>query len=275
MQLEQIEVNIFRGASHDIGAHHVFGGQVLSQALEAAARTVAPERYAHSMHGYFILRGDLTQPIIYSVDQVRDGGSFTTRRVRGIQHGQDIFVAAVSFQLDQPGLDHQIEMPQVTPPEKLLSDQQLLEQHEDKLPKGFRRFLLSRPIEFRPLDPLNFVLPKKQKPERYVWFRAKGQVPDEPVVHQRLLAYASDYNLLTTAIQPHQHEVSYFELQIASLDHAMWFHRAFRVDEWLLYAIDSPSASNSRGFTRGNIFDQEGRMVASVVQEGLMRKKRK
>jgi acyl-CoA thioesterase II len=275
MAIEQIEVNIFRGTSHDIGANHVFGGQVLSQALHAALLTVPPERRAHSMHGYFILPGDLHHPIIYMVDQVRDGGSFTTRRVKAIQHGKDIFIIAISFQLEQEGLEHQSGMPRVVPPEDLESDEDLLHQFADRLPESFKRFLRPRPIEFRPVDPFNFVLPQKQEPLRYIWFRAKGQVADDPALHQRLLAYASDYNLLTTAIQPHQDEIQIHQVQLASLDHAMWFHRPFNLNDWLLYEVDSPSASNARGFTRGSIFSRDGTLVASVAQEGLIRPRRK
>lgn len=275
LDLEQIEVNIFRGRNHDIGANHVFGGQVLSQALHAAILTVPEDRHAHSMHGYFILPGDLNHPIIYMVDQVRDGGSFTTRRVKAIQHGKDIFIIAISFQLLQEGLDHQIDRPNVPDPEVLHSDQDLLEKHGDQLPESFKRFLSPRPIEFRPVDPMNFLMPQQQDPLRYVWFRAKGQVSGGQTIHQRLLAYASDYNLLTTAIQPHQHEVQIHQLQLASLDHAMWFHRPADLSKWLLYEIDSPSASNTRGFTRGSIYQQDGTLVASVVQEGLIRPKRR
>jgi len=274
IDLEPIEINIYRGFSHDVGVHHVFGGQVLSQALHAAQLTVPKNRMVHSMHAYFILPGELNKPVIYSIDQVRDGGSFTTRRVRAIQNGRDMFITAFSFQLDQEGLDHQIDMPVVPPPDDLHSEQTLLETYKDLLTEGFKRFLRPRPIEFRPVDPLKFIMPQNHDPVRYVWFKAKGEVPKDRLVHQRLLVYASDYNLLTTAIQPHQGEVDYSQLQIASLDHAMWFHREFQVDEWLLYAIDSPSASNARGFTRGDIFKQDGTLVASVVQEGLIRKKR-
>lgn len=274
MALEQIEENIYRGYSHDIGAHHVFGGQVLSQSLEAAILTAPADRFTHSMHAYFILPGDLGKPIIYQVDRVRDGGSFSTRRVKAIQNGKDIFITAVSFQLDQPGLDHQIEIPDVVGPEELQSDQDLLQMYKEQLPESFKRFLLPRPIEFRPVDPLNFILPEKQKPVRYVWIKAKGEVPTDLTINHRLLAYASDYNLLTTAIQPHQHEVNFFQLQLASLDHAMWFHRPFTMNDWLLYAVDSPSASGSRGFTRGSLFQRDGTLVASVVQEGLMRRKK-
>ena len=275
IDIEQIEVNIFRGNNHDVGANHVFGGQVLSQALHAGIRTVPAERRAHSMHAYFILPGDLDHPIIYMVDQVRDGGSFTTRRVKAIQHGKDIFIMAISFQKEQEGMEHQIAIPQIVPPEDLQSDQDLLHQFADRLPESFKRFLHPRPIEFRPVDPFNFILPEKQEPLRYVWLKAKGDFEGDQTVHQRLLAYASDYNLLTTAIQPHQDKIQIHQIQLASLDHAMWFHRPFSMNEWLLYEVDSPSASNARGFTRGNIFRKDGTLVASVVQEGLIRPKRK
>ena len=274
LDLEKLEENLFRGASHDIGAGHVFGGQVLSQSLHAAMLTVPVDRQPHSLHAYFILRGDQTKPIIYSVDRVRDGGSFSTRRVKAVQNGRDIFVTAVSFQLEQDGLEHQIEMPETVPPDDLKSDQELLEEFGDQLPAGFKRFLGARPIEFRPVNPYNFVAPTKQDPIRYIWMRSKGEIPDDPGTHKRLLAYASDYNLLTTALQPHQHEVNYFQIQMASLDHAMWFHHPLDFTQWHLYAVDSPSASNARGFTRGNIFHRSGKLVASVVQEGLIRKKR-
>lgn len=275
LDLEQIEVNIFRGTNHDIGANHVFGGQVLSQALHAAMLTTPDERIAHSMHAYFILPGDLEHPIIYMVDQVRDGGSFTTRRVKAIQHGKDIFIMAISFQLRQDGLKHQIPMPKIVPPDDLESDQDLLHQFADRLPESFKRFLRPRPIEFRPVDPFNFILAKKQEPIRHVWFRTKGELPDDLSLHQRLLAYASDYNLLTTALQPHQDEILIHQVQLASLDHAMWFHQPFNLNNWLLYEVDSPSASNARGFTRGSIFSQDGTLVASVAQEGLIRPKMK
>jgi len=274
MDLETIEENLFRGQSHDIGANHVFGGQVLSQSLQAAMLTLPEDRHAHSLHAYFILRGDETKPIVYSVERVRDGGSFSTRRVKAIQAGRDIFVTAISFQLEEEGMNHQIEMPNVSAPTSLKSDKELLEKYKDKLPDGFRRFLSARPIEFRPVDPFNFVSPSRQDPIRYVWMKAKGSITKDQEVQKRILAYASDYNLLSTAIQPHQDKVNYFQLQMASLDHAMWFHRPFDLEEWHLYAIDSPSASNARGFTRGNIFKQDGTLVASVVQEGLIRRRR-
>ncbi len=275
LELEQIEKNIYRGQNHDIGAHHVFGGQVLTQSLHAAQLTVPQDRFVHSMHGYFILPGDLNAPIIYMIDEVRDGGSFSTRRVKGVQYGKDIFITAISFQLQQDGFDHQIEMPAVEKPDQLLSDSELVANFKDQLPAGAERFFVTRPIEFRPLRPIDYIARKKSEPLRHVWFRTRGSLPDDPVVHQRILAYASDYNLLTTSLLPHQHEVNFKRLQMASIDHAMWFHRPFRADEWLLYAIDSPSASGARGFNRGSIFKEDGTLVASVVQEGLLRQKTK
>lgn len=273
IDLEKIDSNIFRGTSHDIGSPQVYGGQALSQALHAAMLTVPKDRFVHSLHAYFILPGKLDIPIIYQVAHIRDGGSFTTRRVTGIQNGKAIFILAASFQLLQEGLDHQIDMPDITPPEELQSDIDLMMQFKDQIPKRFKNFLRPRPVEFRPVNPLSFILPQKQEPKRYIWMKAKGSIPNDLTIHQRLLAYASDYNLLITALLPHQGEVKIHHLQLASLDHAMWFHRAFKIDEWLLYAIDSPSASNTRGFTRGSLYTKEGVLIASVVQEGLMRAK--
>jgi len=273
IELEKIDKNIFRGTSHDVGSPQVYGGQALSQALHAAMLTVPDDRFVHSLHSYFILPGKLDVPIIYQVLHIRDGGSFTTRRVTGIQNGKAIFILAASFQLLQEGLEHQIDMPDITPPEELQSDIDLMNQFKDQIPKRFKNFLRPRPIEFRPVNPLSFILPQKQEPLRHIWMKAKGSVPDDLTIHQRILAYASDYNLLITALLPHQDKVAIQNLQLASLDHAMWFHRPFKVDEWILYVLDSPSASNTRGFTRGAIYTKEGVLISSVVQEGLMRKK--
>lgn len=274
LQLERIEENIFRGQNYQAPWKRVFGGQVLAQSLHAAYQTVPDDRFAHSMHAYFILSGDINVPIIYDVDRSRDGGSFTTRRVTAIQKGRPIFVMASSFQLQQEGMEHQISMPNVPPPEVLLPDHKLAEAYKEEMPEVYRRYQLPRPIEFRPVEKFDPRKPKKQRPFRHVWIKAKGNLPDNKRLHQQILCYASDYNLLGTAMLPHQHVINSSEVFFASLDHAMWFHRDFRMDEWLLYALDSPSASNARGFTRGNIFSQDGRLVASVVQEGLMRKKR-
>jgi len=275
LELEAIEEHLFRGQSHSIGSKRVFGGQVLAQALNAAMRTTPGDRLVHSLHAYFILPGDTEHPIIFEVDRIRDGGSFTTRRVKAIQKGQAIFLMSASFQLQQEGFDHHINMPNVSPPDRLVSWEELRDKYGDMLPENIRRFLdIERPIEFRPVEMINPALPGKSRPYRHVWMKAKGDMPENKTDHQCVLAYTSDYNLLTTALLPHGNEASFQNVQLASLDHAMWFHRDFRMDEWLLYAIDSPSASNARGFTRGNIFTADGKLVASVVQEGLMRPKK-
>ncbi len=272
LDLEVIEENIFRGLSHSIGSSRVFGGQVLAQALTAAMRTVPEDRYVHSLHAYFILPGDINQPIIFEVDRIRDGGSFTTRRIKAIQKGQAIFLMSASFQLQQAGFDHHINMPNVSAPEVLVSWEDLSEKYGELMPENLRRFLnVDRPIEFRPVELHNPALPGKSQPFRHIWMKAKGKMPQDRRAHQSVLAYASDYNLLTTALLPHGSAAAWGNVQLASLDHAMWFHRDFRMDDWLLYAIDSPSASNARGFTRGNIFTRDGKLIASVVQEGLMR----
>jgi len=274
ISLEPIEENIFRGKSHSVGAKNVFGGQVLSQALEAAMLTVPEDRHVHSLHAYFILPGDTTKPIVYEVDRIRDGRSFMTRRVVAIQAGRPVFNLSASFQRAEEGFDHQISMYNVHQPDTLMSDKDMLAHYRDQLPAPVVRFLeLPRPIEFRRVERPNLFNPQKERPARHVWMRAKGKMSDDIREHQRVLAYASDYNLLTTALRPHG--VHIMQLQMASLDHAMWFHRDFRMDEWLLYAMDSPSASNSRGFTRGSVFNLDGKLVASVVQEGLIRMRRK
>ena len=276
LDLERLEINLFRGQSRSVGSTRVFGGQVLAQSLAAAMQTVPDDRHVHSLHGYFVLPGDLDIPILFEVDRIRDGGSFTTRAVRAIQNGQAIFFLTASFQLDQTGFDHQVDMPEVLPPEELVSYEGMAKQFGDQLPENVRRLLsVERPLEFRPVEFLNPFAHEKYAPVRNVWLRTKGEMPDDRRLQALVLAYTSDYNLLTTALLPHGRATDYRKIQMASLDHAMWFHRPFRVDEWLLYSIDSPSASGARGFTRGNIFDQEGKLVASVVQEGLLREQKK
>ena len=275
LDLEPIEENLFRGHSKTVGIKTVFGGQVLAQSLIAAMRTVPTDRVLHSLHSYFVLPGDLERPIVFQVETIRDGGSFTTRRVKAIQKGEAIFLMSASFQLIQEGLNHQIPMPMVSKPNELPSWEELATQFADLIPESMKRFLnLDRPIEFRPVELINPALPIKSEPFRHIWMKGKGEMPDDFRLHQAVLAYTSDYNLLTTAVQPHADVTNFTQLQMASLDHAMWFHRPFRMDEWLLYAIESPSASNARGFTRGSIFTLDGKLVASVVQEGLMRPKR-
>ena len=272
LDLEEIEKNIFRGRSRDIGTPSVFGGQVLAQALVAAARTVEAGRTPHSLHGYFILPGDVHAPIVYFVDTLRDGRSFTTRQVTAIQHGRAIFNMSSSFHGVEDGPEHQMKMPDVPPPEDLPSELELARAVSDRIPEPRRTlFTQERPFEVRRVRSLDFFAPEPQPAVRRAWFRAVGEMPDDPLVHQSVLAYASDYGLLGTALLPHGLSFNRPELQAASLDHAIWFHRPFRADEWLLYASDSPSASGARGFTRGTIFTRDGRLVASAVQEGLLR----
>lgn len=272
LDLEPLEFNIYRGLNRDVGSGRVFGGQVLAQALVAAQRTVDADRTAHSLHGYFILPGDLDIPIVYFVDRLRDGGSFTTRRVTGIQNGRAIFNMAASFHNTEDGVDHQAEMPDVPGPEGLTDELDLVRAIAHRIPEPLRDvYTQDRPITFRPVSPIDPVHPDLRPPIRHVWFRAAGTMPDDLVQHQAVLAYASDYGLLGTALLPHGLSFLMPHLQAASLDHAVWFHRPFRADQWLLYSTDSPSAYGSRGFARGSIFTQDGLLVASIAQEGLIR----
>jgi acyl-CoA thioesterase II len=272
LDLEPLEVNIYRGQNRDIGSGRVFGGQVFAQALVAARRTVEGAREAHSVHGYFILPGDLKAPIVYFVDRLRDGNSFTTRRVTAIQHGQAIFNLSASFHVDEPGLEHQDEMPEVASPETLTSELEMIREMAERIPEPLRPVLTQeRPIDFRPVVALDPFSPKPAPAVRHIWFRSIGALPDEPILHQAVLAYASDHGLLPTALQPHGVSFRTPGMQLASLDHSLWMHRPFRADEWLLYATHSPAASGARGFVRGSIYTQDGTLVASVAQEGLMR----
>ncbi|MBV1859307.1 MAG: acyl-CoA thioesterase II [Nannocystaceae bacterium] len=274
LQLERLEQNLFRGQSRDPGWGTVYGGQVLGQALSAACQTVPTERTAHSLHGYFLRPGDVNAPIIYDVDCIRDGKSFTTRRVVAIQHGRAIFNMAASFQIAEDGDDHQTQMPEAPAPETLKSERELAETFADSIPEPLRsRVLGESPIEMRPVDPVNPLAPKKGRPHRQVWYRAAEALPDDRSVHQCLLAYASDSYLIGTALVPHGVSPLMPNMQVASLDHSMWFHRSFRLDEWLLYDMDSPSAEGARGMARGQFFDAKGRLVASTAQEGLMRRR--
>jgi acyl-CoA thioesterase-2 len=234
---------------------------------------VPEQRRAHSLHGYFIRPGDPETPIIYEVDRYRDGRSFTTRQVVAIQHGVPIFTMAASFHIAEQGFEHQIAMPDVPMPEELPAEREILERHSDKMPENMRRyFSRQRPIELRPVEPLYYLEPRAGGPPlQNVWIRATGHLPDDPSIHQCVLAYASDMTLLDTALVPHGRNFFDPEMKMASLDHALWFHRAFRADHWLLYAQDAPSAHGARGFTRGSVFDRAGKLVASVAQEGLIR----
>jgi acyl-CoA thioesterase-2 len=271
LELERLEDNIFRGDSHDIGSPQVYGGQVLGQALKAAYATVAPDRVAHSLHAYFLRRGDFNAPIVYFVDRSRDGHSFTSRRVTAIQHGEQIFHLSASFQLPQAGFEHQADMPDVPPPEQLIDSLPFGPQTAARLSPRLRQYFLHhRPFEFRAVPPDGPASPGGA-PRRYVWLRAIDRLPDDDLLHRCLLAYVSDFHLLSTALVPHELPDGAGNLMIASIDHAMWFHWPMRMDEWLLYATDSPSASGARGLARGSLFTRAGRLVASTVQEGLMR----
>ena len=269
LDLERIEDNLFRGESRDVGAPQVFGGQVLGQALVAASRTVEG-RQVHSLHAYFLRRGDLSVPIVFEVDRSRDGGSFTSRRVVAVQHGQPILTMSASFQVAEPGLEHQAPMPEAPPPESLRDLAELEAEVIERMPhKVTGYFRNQRPFEFRAVSPDDYLTREKRPARKLVWFRVTGQLAADQTLHRCLLTYVSDFHLLATATMPHG--VNFLELQVASIDHAIWFHRDLRVDDWLLYAIESPSASGARGFSRGSIYARNGALVASVAQEGLIR----
>jgi acyl-CoA thioesterase-2 len=274
LELEQLEINLFRGASRDIGSPQVFGGQVLGQALSAAAATVEG-RVVHSLHAYFLRRGDCNAPIVYQVDRSLDGHSFSNRRVVAIQHGQQIFNMAASFQATEAGFDHQIGMPPVPPPESLADSSGPPAQLLERLPERVRRFFEQpRPFEFRMVQSIDYLHPQRAPPERQIWFRAVDALAEDEMLHRRLLAYVSDFFLLDTATLPHGTSFRKPTLVMASIDHALWFHRTLRVDDWLLYAMESPSASGARGFARASVFARDGRLVASAAQEGLVRSRK-
>jgi len=276
LNIEQLEVNLFRGRSPQDRWQRVFGGQVIGQALVAATRTVEG-RAPHSLHAYFLIGGDPKVPIIYEVDRIRDGKSFTTRRVVAIQHGQAIFTLMVSFHNDEPGLEHQAMMPDVPPPEELASREgEMRAKVLPLMPEPVRRYYESeRPIELRPVEYGRYLGQKLENGRFNVWIRTTGKLPDDPAIHQCVLAYASDMSLLDTALVPHGRSLFEKEFMGASLDHALWLHRPFRADDWLLYAQESPNMTGSRGFARGSIFTRDGVLVASVAQEGLVRIRRK
>ena len=272
LQLERIEENLFRGQSRDIGTKYVFGGQVLGQALAAAQRTVDAERHVHSLHAYFLRAGDIEAPIIYEVDRARDGGSFSMRRVVAVQHGQPIFNFAASFQKPEPGVEHQVAMPDVPKPEDIVAPAPVDPEQLSHVTAKLQRWMAQRgPFEFRQVDPRDEINVPKRPPIQHVWFRLVDRIADDPVLHRALLAYASDFHLIGTTTLPHG--ISYLRgnVMVASLDHAMWFHRPFRIDEWLLYSCDSPTMQGARGLARGSIFTRDGVLVASTAQEGLIR----
>ncbi len=275
LDLETLDVNLFRGRSPQVGWQRVFGGQVIGQALVAAVRTVDPSRPPHSMHAYFLLPGDPKVPIIYDVDPIRDGKSFTTRRVTARQHGHAIFSMLVSFHANEPGLDHQAPMPDVPPPEQLPDESEMRRSILPTMPDPVRRYYeRERPIELRPVEYERYAGKKYPEGNFHLWIRATGRLPDDPAIHQCVLAYASDMTLLDAALVRHGRTLFEREFMAASLDHALWLHRPFRADEWLLYAQDSPNLHGSRGFSRGLIFTRDGTLVASVAQEGLVRQRR-
>lgn len=274
LSLEKIEENLFRGETQDLGWGQVFGGHVLGQALSAAAQTVPEERIVHSLHGYFLLVGDVSRPIVYDVDRIRNGGSFSTRRVRAIQKGEAIFNMSCSFQDSEAGFEHQDEMPELQGPDGLMSQTELAQRVADQIPEPLReRFTAESPIEIRPIEPMNYMNPDVREPRSAGWYRANGDLPDDPAVHRFLLAYASDFNFLSTSMYPHGVSWMTPNMLVASLDHSMWFHRPFRMDEWLLHVIESPSAAGGRGLVRGQVFNQAGELVASTAQEGLIRER--
>ena len=272
LALERLEDNLFRGQSRDIGTKYVFGGQVLGQALSASQATVPEGRAVHSIHAYFLRAGDIEHPIVYQVENSRDGGSFSVRRVTAIQHGQPIFVASASFHRPEDGVNHQISAPDVPKPEDIDPPSPISAEALAQLPAITQRWLTrSGPFEFRSVYPRDELHPAKRPPYNQVWVRLSDQIPDDPILHRSLLAYVSDFHLIGTSTFPHGMSYLSRDMHMASLDHAMWFHRPFRVDQWLLYACDSPSAHGARGLARGSFYTREGVLVASTAQEGLIR----
>lgn len=273
LDLERLEHNLYRGRSHKVGWQRVFGGQVIGQALVAAQRTVDEDRHVHSLHCYFMRPGDPQVPIIYDVDRLRDGGSFTTRRVTAIQHGHAIFSLECSFQVEEHGLEHQLPMPLDVPgPEALKSQFELLREVGHAVPETVRKFWArERPLEIRPVDVEHYTSREKLPPRQNVWVRMTGEVPGDRRLQAAILAYLSDMTLLDTSTFAHGRIGFDPEIQMASLDHAMWFHRPHRLDDWLLYTQDSPNLIGSRGFSRGFLYARDGTLVASTAQEGLVR----
>lgn len=274
LTLERLEKGLYRGLSWDLGFRALFGGQVMGQALAAAQQTVEADRVAHSLHCYFLLPGDANQPVIYDVEFIRDGRSFCTRRVKAIQNGRTIFYMTASFQVEEQGLTHQHgDMPQVPEPESLEPDIRFYENVLDKLPANMvEKLAYHRPIDMRTVQAINPMKPEVAPPTRNVWMKSVESLGDELNTHQTTLTYASDYYFLVTALQPHGMSIMHPDIRMATIDHAMWFHRPFRFDDWLLYCMESPFSGGSRGFARGQIFNRHGELVASTMQEGLMRK---
>ena len=273
--LEPTEIgeNTFRGETQDLGFRALFGGQVMAQSLSSALKTL-PEGdwHAHSFHVYFMLAGTVTDHLEFEVDRLRAGRSFCTRQVKAIQNGRAILTMICSFQQTEEGFEHQAPMPEVKGPDGIPSQVDLARMFRDYFPEKVRDiYTADKPIEMRVLDPVNIFAPTKKDPVKYLWMKADGSLPEDTDLHAKLLAYASDFNLLPTSLHPHARSYGQKGMQMASLDHSVWFHRPFRMDEWLLYAIDSPNAGGGRGFCRGQVFNQKGELVASVAQEGLIR----
>ena len=274
LKLEVIEQGIYRGQSQDLGYKTLFGGQVMGQALSAAQETIAANRFVHSLHSYFLRPGDASLPVVYEVENIRDGLSFSTRRVQAVQNGKTIFYMTASFQQTEAGFDHQDTMPDVADPEDLPSFTDYIKANQDSIPKALHdKFLAEKPIDIRPVQQYNWLQPTPTDSASQMWIKANGDLPDDLGIHTYMLAYTSDFHFLPTALLPHG--VSYWQpkFQIATIDHAMWFHRPFRFDDWLLYCMDSPSASNGRGLVRGQIYNRQGELVASTMQEGVIRQR--
>lgn len=276
LELEPIEQNLFKGQSQDLGFGRIFGGQVLGQAISAASQTLAEEqknRRVHSLHAYFLRSGDANKPVVYQVETLRDGGSFSARRITAIQNGKPILSMDTSFQGEESGLEHQNPMPEGIPePESLENDLQLWRKIESQIPEQYKaKAFEPRPIEIRPVAPLAPFNPEPRPAEQHIWFKVDGSLSDDIAVHQSLLAYASDFRLCTTSLRPHGYNFMHPKIQLASLDHGMWFYHPFRFDEWLLYTMESDVGTNNRGFNRGRIFNRQGQLVAMTAQECLMR----
>ncbi|CDG96590.1 acyl-CoA thioesterase II [Xenorhabdus bovienii str. puntauvense] len=275
IHLEKIEEGIYRGQSEDLGFPQVFGGQVIGQALYAAKQTVTDDRMLNSFHSYFLRPGDSHKPIVYDVEILRDGRSFSARRVSAIQNGKPIFYMTASFQTPEESFEHQCSMPEVPPPEELASQQEIAKNIFHLLPSKLKdAFSVLPPLEVKPIKFYSPFNKSPEEPVRYVWFRSNGKMPEDPFIHHCLLGYASDLNFLPTSLQPHGIGFMEKDIQIATIDHSMWYHRPFKMDDWLLYSIESPSASGARGFVRGHIYTREGVLIASSVQEGVIRKRK-
>ncbi|GHE88709.1 acyl-CoA thioesterase II [Thalassotalea profundi] len=274
LKLESIEQGLYRGQSQDLGFRALFGGQVMGQALSAAQETVDSTRYVHSLHSYFLRPGDASKPVVYEVENIRDGQSFNTRRVKALQNGKVIFYLTASFQAVEEGFEHQNTMPIVPPPEEVPSYRDFIVEHQHFIPEEIRdKFLAEKPIELRPIEQYNWIKPEKMAPICHMWIKANGKMPDDLRVHNYMLAYTSDFHFLPTAL--FTHGVSYWQpnFQLATIDHSMWFHRPFRMDDWLLYVIESPTTGGGRGLVRGQIYTRTGELVASTMQEGVMRQR--